>query len=123
MTVDKETGIPVVTVCGDLTRSDFRHFLSEMRSVPAFWDSARHLWDLRQVTRYPSTSELHSLAQFVQAHVDPPYTVATVVAQEVHYGLSRMFAILSDKPGVTSRVFRDYDLARAWLLRAELQDV
>lgn len=119
LTIDEETGIPITTVRGELTESDFMQFVIAGRDVPAFWQASKSLWDLRQVTEFPSTSGIHSLARFVQVYLKPPYQVAIVVSQDVHFGLTRMFSILGEQPGVVRRVFRDYDQAWIWLLTTE----
>jgi hypothetical protein len=116
LTIDEETGIPVITVRGELTESEFRQFVMAGRSIPAFWNATKSLWDLRQVTEFPSANGIHSLALFVLKYIKPPYLVAIVVSQDVHFGLSRMFSILGEQAGVARRVFRDYEQARIWLL-------
>ena len=44
-----------------------------------------------------------------------PQKTAIVVDKGVHFGLARMFAIGTGRPGSTRRVFRDYEQARMWL--------
>lgn len=123
LTIDGETGIPIITVRGELTESDFRQFVMAGRSIPAFWNATESLWDLRGVTEFPSANGIHNLATFVLNYLKPPYRVAIVVSQDVHFGLSRMFSILGEQAGVARRVFRDYEQARDWLLGEEPPDV
>ncbi len=43
---------------------------------------------------------------------------AVVVATDLDYGLSRMFSVLGDRPGLELRIFRDASDARDWLATA-----
>ncbi|MGI9627900.1 MAG: hypothetical protein ACR2QM_13775 [Longimicrobiales bacterium] len=43
------------------------------------------------------------------------HRTAAVVAAEVDYGVSRMFAVLGERPGLELEVFRDFGIAVDWL--------
>jgi hypothetical protein len=118
LTIDEKTGVPVVTVRDELTADGLRQFQSIACDIPAYWDSTKSLWDLRQVSELPSTNEIRSLAHLIRSSTSSPYWLAIVVAQDVHFGLTRMFEMLSEQPGVERRIFRDYDQAWVWLLAA-----
>jgi len=118
LTIDEQTGIPIVTVYGELTYADVRQFLSAIADIPAYRDSYKRLWDLRHVAGLPSTNTVHGIAASVRSDTTPRMA-AFVVDQNVHFGLTRMFEMLSEQPGITRRVFRDYEQAWTWLLKAE----
>lgn len=119
LTIDKQTGIPIVTVYGELTYADCLQFTSAIPDIPAYRDSSKRLWDLRHVTGLPSTNTIHRVAASARSETTIPRIAAFVVDQDVHFGLARMFEMLSEQPGVTRRVFRDYVEARNWLIQPE----
>lgn len=114
--VDESTGIPVVTICGKVTVNDFVRFLSATENMPGYWSHDKYLWDMRQVTEFPSTSEIRTYANAARSETSLSCKIAIVVGQDVHFGLARMFEMLSEHPTVVRRVFRDYDQAQIWLL-------
>ena len=117
--VDESTGIPVVTICGKVTVNDFVRFLSATGDMPGYWSYDKYLWDMRQVTEFPSTSEIRTYANVARSETMLSCRIAIVVDRDVHFGLARMFEMLSEHPGVVRRVFRDYDQAQIWLLTSE----
>ena len=119
LTLDELTGIPIVTVHGELTYADIRQFMSSIPDIPTYRDSSKRLWDLRHVAGLPTTNTVRSVAASVRSETTTPRIAAFVVDQDVHFGLARMFEMLSEQPGVTRRVFRDYVEARHWLTQPE----
>ena len=115
---DRETGIPIVTIVGDMTPDMFDEFLSVISNTPLYRDSDGCLWDLRRVSDFFPTMAIRYLAASIKQATKSPRRTAIVVERDVHFGLARMFAIRCEQPGVTRRVFRDYEQARDWLLRA-----
>jgi hypothetical protein len=120
--VDEETGVPVVTVYGELTIDRLIKFVTAARTIPAFRESDRYLWDLSHVDSFLAPSEVRSFARLTTSASLPPYRSALVVDQEAHFGLSRMFEMLSERPGTKRRVFRDYDKAWEWLTESDSQE-
>ena len=113
--IDESTGVWIVTVHGELMIGDFGQFLSDMRKVPEHRKCINALWDLRRVDQFPSTNEIHLLSNRVRSDAMRPHRLAIVVERDDHFGLSRMFEMLSEQPGIEQRVFRDYDRAQQWL--------
>lgn len=114
--LDESTGVPIVTIRGEVTVDDFECFLSATAGLDGYWEHDKFLWDLRQVTGFPSTREIHRFANIARSDTLQSVRIAIVVARDVHFGLTRMFEMLSDQPGVERRVFRNYDEAWIWLL-------
>ena len=119
LTIDEQTGILIVTVYGEVTYAGYRQFKYTVRNISAYRDSNKRLWDLRHVAGLPSTNTVHGVAASVRSETATPRIAAFVVDQDVHFGLARMFEMLSEQPGVTRRVFRDYVEARNWLIQPE----
>ena len=46
------------------------------------------------------------------------HRTAIVVATDVDYGVSRMFSLLGERPGLELEVFREFDAATRWLGQA-----
>ena len=113
---DRETGIPVITIIGDMTVKVLRECFSILPSKPLYKSSSRYLWDLRGVTKFPPAQAIRHLASSVKGNLQPPLRIAVVVGRDAHFGLTRMFEILSEQPGIAKRVFRDYEHGRDWLL-------
>ena len=115
---DKETGIPIITIVDDMTMEKFREFLAAISDTPSYRGSDGCLWDLRGVSDLLPTIAIRYLAACVR-RVKSPRRTAIVVERDVHFGLARTFAVCSDQPSNARRVFRDYEQARAWLLKAD----
>ena len=116
---DKGTGIPIITVKGRLTFEGCKQLLQDIREAPAYQNSNKSLWDLSQVVEFPSTSEIRDFALLARDPETKPRVTAFVAARDVDFGLTRMFEMLLEQPGVDRRVFRDYDQAWIWLFTSE----
>ena len=117
--MDESTGVPIVTIRGEVTVDDFQRFLSATAGSPGYWEHDKYLWDLRQATGFPSTSEIRRFANIARADTPPFFRIAIVVSRDELFGLTRMFEMLSDRLGVERCVFRDYDQAWIWLLTSK----
>ena len=93
--------------------------LLAVRNDPVYQGRAKTLWDFRQVVEFPSASEIRVFATLAKRKPASARTTAFVVDQSVHFGLTRMFEMLVEQPGIERRVFGDYDQAWEWLLRTE----
>jgi hypothetical protein len=117
LATDQETGIPIITIVDDMTLEKFHEFLTAMSDTPMYQSSDRCIWDLRSVSNFLPTMAIRYHAASIRRTAKPPQRTAIVVERDVHFGLARMFAVSSDHLGTTRRVFRDYEQARAWLLK------
>ena len=117
--VDESTGVPIVTICGDVTVDDFERFLSATAGSSAYWEHDRYLWDLRKVTGFPATGEIRRFANIARTDTPSFFRIAIVVSRDEHFGLTRMFEMLSEHWGAERRVFRNYDQAWIWLLTSK----
>lgn len=121
--LDKDTGIPIVTITGRLTLDGFGKSLDRIRRNPSYRGSDRSLWDLRGVFA-PSVDAVRTFAALAQGtETRSCRRAALVVEGEVQYGLARMFQILSEQSGSVKRVFRDLTEARIWLCKTPEAEV
>ena len=71
--------------------------------------------DLRHVSdvaiSVPAMARVAASAVFV-----PGSRHALICANEIQYGMARMFAMLSEPHGQVVHVFRELDVAEAWLM-------
>jgi len=116
---DEGTGVPVITVRGNLTYDGCKQLLRDVRNAPAYQNSSKSLWDLSQVVEFPSTNEIRNFALLAKDPNALPRVTAFVAHEGANFGLTRMFEILLEQQGVTRRVFQDYEQAWTWLLKAE----
>jgi hypothetical protein len=114
---DQETGTPIITVVDDMTLEKFSECLAVISDTPSYRSSEGCLWDMRSVSNFFPAMAIRYHAASLKRAARSPQRTAIVVGKDVHFGLARMFAICSDQLGITRRVFRDYEQARAWLLK------
>ena len=82
------------------------------------------LVDLSQATRFAVSSEdLHSIAeQDKSAAEDIGHLVVAIYApKDLAFGLSRVWEVYAEAPGVETSVFRDYEAAHTWLLNMQAE--
>jgi len=118
-TLDMETGVRCHKVVGDLSFAELRAELSALYAQPDFEVDTHVLWDLTEghLTSF-SADEIRQMADFVSGNWGKSgrSRAALVVAQEVDFGLSRMYsALLDTRTKSQVRVFRDLELALHWL--------
>jgi hypothetical protein len=115
--VDNRAGLVIVTATGAVTGEEVRALQARARSDPQVDPRLPVLLDYRRVeTPSFSADDLRRFAEGTPVH--PSARRAIVVAEELAFGLARMFEAFSaiDRPGSNVRVFKDIDAARAWLL-------
>ena len=117
-TRDKETGITSFTVSGSLTPSEVRESLGELYADPDPDVRKRYLFDLREATIDWHSDSVRELAHWVGANRPPGEgRTAILVAYDLHFGLARMYEMLSSDVPVEIVVFRDLEAATVWLAR------
>ncbi len=117
LTIDLESvdGICIAIAKGSLSVDELRE------SAVAMWrrvegPSVRILWDLRDAKFDLDAAEISDIANTMKrlAASAQPH-VAFVVAQDLEFGLLRMYEVFREADGVRTSVFRDSELAIAWL--------
>lgn len=76
---DKETGIPLITLDGDLTLDRLRELLAFISDTSLYRDSDKYLWDEHDTSDVFSPAELQRLAIFVERAAKAPRRIAIVV--------------------------------------------
>lgn len=113
--VDVATGINTFTFAVELTSAEV------IEALTFFYRSSGtstrlSLWDLTGITVRISTDEIRRIATFVTGNAGPQAgRAAIVVAQDLGFGLGRMYASMVLGSPVESRVFRDHNEALEWL--------
>ena len=119
MSLDRDSvpGVAIAVVCGPLDLEDIRDATAEVwRRVSG--PSARILFDLREARFDLAPDEIPDLAEFVKQ--GSPYEdlrTAFIVAQDLEFGLLRMFEAFREAQGTRTAVFRNREEALAWLTR------
>jgi len=121
LAVDDETGVLVITIGSIEDFDTFVQNLTALDQSPVNRNSNKKLYDLRLLSpsRSLSSSEIRLLSSFSKRHPRSGLKSAYVANHDVHYGLLRMFEMITERPGIERRVFRDYDEAWDWLLTPE----
>ncbi|RMH21210.1 MAG: hypothetical protein D6701_02760 [Gemmatimonadetes bacterium] len=106
------------TASTTLTVADFIEVFEAALENPEFDPTYGRLWDVRPALDPLDGRQVRAIAAQYAARIEPRLTAgrsALLVGSDVYYGLSRMFAGLSEAARVEFRVFRDEAEAVAWL--------
>jgi hypothetical protein len=113
--IDRGRGVVVARVTGVLTADDLYHWRAEMQLNPDFDPTHGQLCDLRDVTdvaiSVPAMARVAASTVFV-----PGSRHAVICANEIQYGMARMFAMLSEPHGHVVHVFRELGVAEQWVM-------
>lgn len=97
--------------------------LSELKDAATqMWSSLesshrRILWDLEGARLEIDNEEIRQLAEFVKRGAPPDKKVAFVATGDLEFGIARMFDAYRKEDNSRTRVFRDREIALAWLTR------
>ena len=112
--IDRERRLVRSRGVGVLTLRELQDFYSRLLTDPAFDPEYRSLGDLRAVTDVDVDS-----AGLVQAAATPVFIEGTkralVATSDAVYGMARAYASYHERMGQVVRVFRQMELAEAWL--------
>ena len=112
--IDQERGIVFTRGWGELSTRQLFDVMSQILLDPRFDPGYRSLGDLRDVTSI--TVDTFATAQAAASPLFADGTRRAIVASsDVAFGMARMFASFSERSGQEVRVFRDMQLAEAWL--------
>lgn len=119
--IDLDGGLGnLIMMTGAITESDFVEALQKhLTQDPVKYGRYRFsLTDLSDVTELSLSSDIiheHSCACVRSAEINPDVVVAVVSPQDLGFGLSRMWEILSGETSWEIQVFRDNAEARKWI--------
>ena len=108
-----------IVVNGRLTALDIVNVFDELINFPEFKTGMNTLWNVTDATHPDlTTDDIRVIATHVHRFAEKRGNgkVAWVVANDVDFGIGRMFEMLTDREiPMTYRVFRDIVEAKLWL--------
>jgi hypothetical protein len=111
--IDVDRGLVLTRLAGPVSAAEVDEHNRNLARDPRFNPQFRQLVDVTELTRLHDSSEVRKSAE---EHVFAPGVRRALVApSEAAFGMSRMFAIQSERVGQRIEVFRDMDTAKAWL--------
>jgi hypothetical protein len=113
-TIDRDLRVVVARGSGVLSEEDLYGSRERMQSDPAFDPHFAELVDLSEVTEIQVSVPV--IARFVRIPTFAPGVRRAIVGpSEVQYDVARMFATFSETHRQVVHVFRDRQVAEAWL--------
>lgn len=113
--IDAEKRIVWTTLYGVLTPSDLHEHADKLREDPAFDPTFRQVIQVLDVERLEGVT-MDALRVFASVNPFGPGSRRAIVAgRDVQYGVSRMYQVFAEGPGMAVRVFRDVGEAVRWL--------
>ena len=123
--LNKDLGV-VVLRAKDMDFNECRNVLDELVRIPGFKAGLSLVADFRGTNSPITAEEVRTLADYAQK-TDADWGVtkwAIVASESLSFGLSRMFAALTDECQVTTHVFHNVTDADDWLgLGVEIKQI
>ena len=110
--VEQQGGITTIRILRSLKIDDFLGMLDEFAKVEVH---DRRLWDTTNNFNF-SADEIRQIAVHARSVMPGAARVAFVAADDLTFGLVRMFEAFRDEEGFRTKAFRDEASARTWLL-------
>lgn len=119
--IDSARGILRITVIGEPGLSEQADLARKWTEDPLYRNGMPILLDNRQRSEPSTASEIRKIAQEVEhsSLLSPGTRCAVLVPHQVEFGMTRMFAMLSEKGPLATRPFHDENDAIEWLLSDE----
>ncbi len=115
-TIESQDGIVHLQFSGQPT---LQEIMAAFQDLNALADSQLRLWNFPDGLNL-TAEELQDIADFTARQTPQPQRVAIVTAQDLAYGLMRMFQAYRQEGGHSSiRVYRNLDDARRFLLTGD----
>lgn len=116
--IDTALGIVRIVVVGGATQDEQVRLAEAWFGEPEYKPGMPILLDNRLRDVVESSAHIREMADLTKKSdvLEPGTRCAVVVASDVEFGLTRMFATLADGGPMETRVFRDIGEAEAWLL-------
>ena len=114
--VDPNRKCVIATAYGAFDDADMREMIQRYATHPDIVPGSVSLVDLRGVADYRITAEcIREMADFTVGRPTRFRKRAIVAADDLQFGMSRMYQMLRDGTPAEQRLFRDVDEARRWL--------
>jgi len=116
-TIDRAVRLVAYVVDGTVTEDEAHEFLASVLAHPDFETGFNFLADRRGVTAVPDANYIYAVAVEVNRHQADlaPCQWAVIVSNDVAYGMTRMWGLLTADSGVKIIPFRTAEVATAWL--------
>jgi hypothetical protein len=115
--IDSELGIVRIVVVGGATQSEQTGLADAWSNDPHYKPGMPILLDNRLREEVVSSGHIREMADLTKKSdvLEPGTRCAVVVASDVEFGLTRMYATLAEGGPMETRVFRDIAEAEDWL--------
>jgi hypothetical protein len=117
LTKQPETGIHVVNIGGNVLPGDLIEMLKVLWQDDTYIGLAHAIWDFTESDTNYYFEDIFKLFEFVKEakQLRGPHTLAVVAPHDNEFGMSRMYAMLSEVEGPKVNVFREIAPATSWL--------
>ena len=123
-TLDKHPEHNFFRLCisGNVLPGDLIKMLQELWQNDCYLSQPSVLWDFSQSETNYYFEDIFKLFQFVKENKQNrgPSTLAVYAPHDTEFGMSRMYAMLSETSNPKVMVFRDVGAAESWLLENTL---
>lgn len=111
-----EQGVARVVAEGEVNFQEAVDTVKKLNADPRFQVPTRLLWDLRAGRVNIGAEEIRQFADFVsKTRTEGRGRTAVVAHDDMAFGMSRMYEILTEKRLVEVKIFRDSEAALRWL--------
>jgi len=119
-------GVIVLRSAGNVDFTELRNDLDELVRLPGFREGLALVADFRGSSTPVTAAEIAKLADYAK-RTDAKWGVtkwAFIAADDLTFGLTRMFMAMTEDYDVTTQVFRDDIRADGWLgLGADVEEI
>jgi hypothetical protein len=118
--IDSQRGMLFIVMDGETTQPERLSTLRAWINDPEFRPGLQTLADFSEATNVPTLSELSEIVELIRSFAEAigQKKVALVTARDLTFGVARQFIALAPGDFLTVRIFKDRDLALAWLAEA-----
>jgi hypothetical protein len=117
ISVDAATGWGRITITGELDIEGFHQLFASAWSHPEYSAAESAIWDFRTATTRMRLNDLVELTSWIAENKGGrgAKTIALVSADDVAFGVARMFHAVQPDHGLRIAVFREERAASDWL--------
>jgi hypothetical protein len=115
--IDPDAGMLIVIADGESTQQERLEAIQKWINDPAFRPGLQTLCDFTTALSIPTLPELDEIVGLIRRHASAigRKKLAVVTSRPVTFGVARQFGALAPGGVLTVQVFRDRDVALAWL--------
>lgn len=112
--------IALITLSGTIHAETIINTLGELFGNSDYV-SGCSIWDFRKAEGESTFDEIRKIAKFAGEHRGkrPVGRVALIVSSELHFGLSRIYQVLTENLPFHLEIFKSFEQAREWVMSAD----